>query len=223
MSKRVPSMLVSAVLLVSVVSAGVASGHGYTVVAGEVRIWGGAIADIPNEWFFCDGSEVSRTKYPQLFAAIGTIYGAGNGSTTFNLPDFRNRSPIGATQDDAGVPKTNVSGSLMQFGGEAAHTLTVAEMPAHSHSGAASVSSNAETGGPPNVGTTSTTSTGTTGGGGSHNNLHPYFASTFIIGKESSPVFAPALGHAGLWVMASVLLGTGAVAIVRYRRIGAPA
>ncbi|EDY85359.1 Phage Tail Collar Domain family, partial [gamma proteobacterium HTCC5015] len=44
----------------------------------------------PGGWLFCDGSEVSRTQYPALFTAIGTLWGDGDGSTTFNLPDLRN-------------------------------------------------------------------------------------------------------------------------------------
>lgn len=53
-------------------------------------------SSIPTGWLECDGSAVSRTTYADLFTAIGTTWGAGNGSTTFNLPDMRNRSPIGA-------------------------------------------------------------------------------------------------------------------------------
>jgi microcystin-dependent protein len=45
----------------------------------------------PSGWIMCDGAAVSRTVYAGLFAAIGTAYGAGDGSTTFNLPDFRGR------------------------------------------------------------------------------------------------------------------------------------
>lgn len=47
-------------------------------------------------WLLCDGSAVSRTTQAALFAAIGTTYGAGDGTNTFNLPDFRGRSPVGA-------------------------------------------------------------------------------------------------------------------------------
>lgn len=50
----------------------------------------------PEGWLLCDGRTVSRTTYAALFTAIGTIYGAGNGSTTFTLPDLRNRVPAGA-------------------------------------------------------------------------------------------------------------------------------
>lgn len=48
-----------------------------------------AMSSPPTGWLACDGSDVSRTSYPQLFSAIGTVYGSGNGSTTFNLPDLR--------------------------------------------------------------------------------------------------------------------------------------
>jgi microcystin-dependent protein len=47
----------------------------------------------PTGWLVCDGSAVNRTTYASLFAAISTVYGAGNGTTTFNLPDFRARTP----------------------------------------------------------------------------------------------------------------------------------
>lgn len=54
----------------------------------------------PTGWLLCDGSAVSRTTYPTLFAAIGTTWGAGDGSTTFNVPDMRGRVPAG--RDDMG-------------------------------------------------------------------------------------------------------------------------
>jgi microcystin-dependent protein len=50
----------------------------------------------PTGFLLCAGTAVSRSTYAALFAIIGTVYGAGDGSTTFNLPNFTNRSPIGA-------------------------------------------------------------------------------------------------------------------------------
>lgn len=50
----------------------------------------------PEGWLWCDGSEVSRAEYPALFQAIGTKWGAGDGITTFNLPDSRKRVREGA-------------------------------------------------------------------------------------------------------------------------------
>lgn len=55
----------------------------------------------PEGWLLCDGSAVSRTTYANLYAAIGTTYGAGNGSTTFTLPDLRGRVPAGANASNA--------------------------------------------------------------------------------------------------------------------------
>jgi microcystin-dependent protein len=52
-------------------------------------------ASAPTDWLLCDGSAVSRTSYSTLFGVIGTTYGSGDGSSTFNLPDLRGRAPIG--------------------------------------------------------------------------------------------------------------------------------
>ena len=78
---------------------------------------------VPEGFLLCDGAAYSRTEYPELFAAIGTIYGEGDGSTTFNVPNLSTRVPVGAG-DGYG---------LGDVGGEAEHTLTVTEMPSHSH------------------------------------------------------------------------------------------
>ena len=67
---------------------------------GDVRNFAGPAASIPSGWLLCDGSAVSRATYASLFAIIGTTYGAGNGTTTFNLPDARGRVIIG--KDDMG-------------------------------------------------------------------------------------------------------------------------
>jgi microcystin-dependent protein len=61
--------------------------------SGEVRMYGGSVA--PSGWLLCNGAEVARTTYADLFAVIGNNYGSGNGSTTFNLPNFKGRSGFG--------------------------------------------------------------------------------------------------------------------------------
>ena len=66
------------------------------VVIGSVQMFAGSVA--PSGYQICNGSELSRTTYSALFNVIGTTYGVGNGSTTFNLPDLRSRIPIGAGQ-----------------------------------------------------------------------------------------------------------------------------
>lgn len=66
----------------------------YTGLPGTVIDYAGAT--VPTGWLECLGTAVSRTTYSALFAAIGTVWGSGDGSTTFNLPDCRNRTRIGA-------------------------------------------------------------------------------------------------------------------------------
>jgi microcystin-dependent protein len=85
----------------------------------------------PAGWLVCDGSTVSRTTFPALYAALGgttSPWGQGDGSTTFALPDFRGRAPIGAGQG-AGL----TSRVLASKGGEETHLLANAEMPVHAH------------------------------------------------------------------------------------------
>lgn len=61
---------------------------------GEIKMW--PVATPPTGYLVCDGSQVSRTTYAALFALVGTAFGAGDGSTTFNLPNYTNRMAIGA-------------------------------------------------------------------------------------------------------------------------------
>jgi len=75
----------------------------------------------PNGWLFCKGQEVSRGTYSDLFAAVGTAYGAGNGSSTFNVPNMVNKVA-------AGVSGTNIIGST---GGK--DSWTEADVPNHTH------------------------------------------------------------------------------------------
>lgn len=79
-------------------------------------------------WLLCDGAPVSRATYAALFAAIGTVYGAGNGTTTFALPDLRGRVPIavGTATGAAGA----TAHTLGQKGGEETHVIAATELPA---------------------------------------------------------------------------------------------
>lgn len=84
-------------------------------------------ASVPAKWLECLGGEVSRTTYASLFTAIGTTYGAGNGSTTFNLPDTRVRFIIGR---DPARTSYDASG---ETGGTETNTLTTTHLPLHAH------------------------------------------------------------------------------------------
>lgn len=79
-------------------------------------------------WLICDGSALSRTLYPTLFALIGTTYGVGDGSTTFNIPNMKGRVPVGLDSTDTDFD------SLGETGGAKTHSLTEAELASHSHS-----------------------------------------------------------------------------------------
>jgi microcystin-dependent protein len=146
----------------------------------------------PTGWLICDGAAVSRTQYPQLFAAIGISYGAGNGSSTFALPNARGRVLVGR---DAGQTEFDTLG---ETGGAKTHTLTVDEMPAHRHELAidsqnAVVSSTTGSGflkangailgriGSAIVPRSLTSAISAVGADQPHNNLQPYLVTQFII------------------------------------------
>ncbi len=96
---------------------------------GEIRMFAGSYN--PENWIFCDGQSLNVNQYEALFSLIGTTYG-GDGVTTFKVPDFKGRVPVGqGTNTTTNPPLTpRVIG---QSGGEEYHTLTAAEMPAHTH------------------------------------------------------------------------------------------
>lgn len=91
-------------------------------IAGRVFAYAGT--DEPIGCLLCDGRAVSRTTYWELFAAIGTTYGAGDGSSTFNLPNIESRTIIGE-----GTGASGTEYALGATGGEEKHTLTVEELP----------------------------------------------------------------------------------------------
>jgi len=151
----------------------------------------------PNGWLLCDGSAVSRTTYANLFALVGTAFGAGNGTTTFNLPDLRGRSIIGVGTGSGLSARTRG-----QTGGTETHQLATGEIPAHQHF---TFNTDATTAGTPNVtaaqyptmdnssssngsydinGSATVASVGmssSTGGNGAHNNMQPFMALSYII------------------------------------------
>jgi microcystin-dependent protein len=149
---------------------------------GALLPFAGAEAALPTGFLLCYGQAVNRMTYAALFTVIGTVFGAGNGSTTFNLPDLRGRFPLGK-DDMGGVAAGRVAAAtaLAQAAGLETHILSTAEMPAHTHTevGGGSVAVNAS--GAANVAAHATVNTGSTGGGGAHNNMPPYLTVNYII------------------------------------------
>jgi microcystin-dependent protein len=96
----------------------------YIEPIGSIKPWPSPTA--PAGWFPCDGWEISRTDYAGLFAVLGTMWGGGNGSTTFNIPNFLSSVP---------VHRDNATFGVTGRYGEINHTLSVAEMPLHGHPG----------------------------------------------------------------------------------------
>ena len=139
----------------------------FTVQTGMILPWAAADADKPAGYLLCNGATISRSTYSALFAVISTTYGAGDGSSTFLLPNLQSRMPIGKSgtyglgttggaTTDSFTPAGSISGST---GGTA---LTEAQLPAHSHSATSSSSSSSST----SNGTVTTGSGSGPGGGG---------------------------------------------------------
>lgn len=98
------------------------------IVPGLMFDYGGITA--PTGYLNCDGTAVSRATYADLFAAIGATWGTGDGTTTFNLPDFRRRTAVGS----GGTGTSTLGNTVGNFGGEETHTLVPSEAPSLNHS-----------------------------------------------------------------------------------------
>lgn len=172
----------------------------YTMI-GEIKMWAGSV--IPDGWLLCDGSEVSKKSYPNLWGAIGNLWGTPASSSNFVLPNLCGNVPVGYNSDDTDFD------TVGKIGGEKTHALSVSEMPSHTHiqnahhhaglrsgsvsgtqvkggsnycaSGSRSAlgSNSAATNVIYTVNTTPTNRN--TGGGGAHNNLQPYAVIKYII------------------------------------------
>ena len=150
---------------------------------GGIIMWGTASA--PTGWLLCDGSAVSRSTYSALFSVVSTTFGVGDGTTTFNVPNYTNRMPYGTTIGTTG-------GSANAVVVSHTHTATVSD-PGHFHavdvvgfngSGYLQLANGA---GQPEITSTGSATTGisvsnsTTGVSATNANLPPYLGINFII------------------------------------------
>jgi microcystin-dependent protein len=163
------------------------------VNTGIVVPWGSA--SIPSGFLECNGTAVSRTTYSALFAVVGTTYGVGDGTTTFNVPDLTDRTIVNKSNTkslaqtggaNTVTPTGNISGST------GSTTLTTCQIPSHLHSSGAGGSTSVNACG--NSSVSMSMNTGSTGGGGSHSHtlsanfvgsgnsvLQPYLVLIYII------------------------------------------
>jgi microcystin-dependent protein len=131
---------------------------------------------IPGGFLACDGAAVSRTTYAALFAAIGILHGAGDGSTTFNVPLLTDRIIVGQNTADADFD------TVGETGGAATVTLDATMLATHNHGNVPyCTATSAGNAGATGIEKTGDTVTGSYGGGGAHNNLGPYIKLAFGI------------------------------------------
>ena len=179
----------------------------FTLPAGLIFPFAGTSA--PSGYLLCYGQAISRTTYATLFTAIGTTYGTGDGSSTFNLPDLRGR--VVAGQDDMGGTSADrltnqtagVDGdTLGATGGAETHILLDGQMPSHNHTATSTIQDNfngsltifKKTSGSPtnryavesissdnSRSVAVSTSIGTTGSDQAHNNVQPTMVLNYII------------------------------------------
>ncbi len=156
----------------------------------EIRIVGFNFA--PRGWAFCDGQILPINQNQSLYSLLGTTYG-GDGRTSFALPDLRGRSPIHVGSSNG------TSHSLGQKSGEETHTLSVAEIPQHTHSIASNQTLGTEAepsgqfparaadsiyGSLANAQAMGSGTIANTGGSQAHENMQPYLALNFCIALQ---------------------------------------
>ncbi len=115
------------------------------VEPGVVVTYAGAAA--PTGWLICDGAAVNRSIYGALFAIVGTTYGAGDGSTTFNLPNLVNRFSVGAggtyaLGNSGGSTTTSSAGAHNHTGNAGSTALSTGQIPSHTHTGTTDANGN---------------------------------------------------------------------------------
>jgi microcystin-dependent protein len=165
------------------------------VLTGALLMWPTAAA--PSGYLLCDGTAVSRTTYASLFAIVGSTFGAGDGSTTFNLPNYVNRMPIGVGSTAALAATGGSKDAVVVSHTHTASSTTTATDSGHYHTGSfMGPDYNAQTGrtdgaqatnfgntdyGYANITASTSTTVNAFGVSGTNANLPPYLGINFII------------------------------------------
>ena len=164
-----------------------------TTLTGTIQMW--PTTSAPSGYLNCDGSAVSRSTFSALYGVIGTTFGTGDGTTTFNLPNYADKMPIGAGTIAASIGATGGSANAVVVSHTHAATSTVTD-PGHSHTignvwqygqgfnpnGAGSFfQDNNPTTNSAATGITVATTNATAGVSGTNANLPPYLGINFII------------------------------------------
>jgi microcystin-dependent protein len=162
---------------------------------GTIVPW--SAASLPSGFLECNGQTVSRSTYSALFAIVGTTYGAGDGSTTFLVPDLQDNTPVGKSNNKAlgSTGGANTVAATGNIGGSTANaTISTAQLASHSHPAASTAGAQKDGGAAPAPVTTPGGNTGNTGSGSGHSHnmsatfsgdatsvLQPYLTLIYII------------------------------------------
>ena len=127
---------------------------------------------VPTGWVACDGAAINRVTFAALFTAIGTIWGIGDGSTTFNVPNLNRRVTMGS----GGSGTSTIGNSVGDTGGSETQSLSISNLPSHTHTNNRTVRTGTGALGNLAVGSdlldrSGTDITGSTGSGTAHNNV----------------------------------------------------
>lgn len=191
-----------------------------TPPVGSIVAFAGTVSPNTQQFVLCYGQPLSRSGYPVLFSQVGTIFGTGDGSTTFNVPDLRGRVIVGL--DTMGGSAANILAAANNLGhraGSATHTLAAQEMPIHTHAGSTgSGGSHTHTGGSSSAGAHSHTvdsaaaHSHTTSAVGSHSHVgatssggdHSHAGSSALSGGNHSHLLNGGASGSGPYVQAVV-------------------
>ena len=151
--------------------------------SGRIEMFGGNVA--PSNWLLCDGSAISRIDYAGLFSAIGTTYGIGDGSTTFNIPDLRQRFPLGKSLSGTGSNLGDIGGNIDHMHSVNPPSTSTTSNGLHDHGGITGIPSATVDATILSGGAASTTHTHSISPDGSH--AHDIDIASFNSGTENPP------------------------------------